>query len=383
MNSETVYQVLKALHRKFTNHMKKIILLLSIILPLQSIAQEKLKTENVILITLDGFRWQELFNGADSAFMKQQKSLKDKRIMEKYWRDNPGERRKALLPFFWSTLVSQGQLYGNRALGSKVNVTNNQWFSYPGYNEILTGKPDNERITTNDKIYNPNKTVLEFINSQPKYKGKVAAFTSWDVFPFIINDKRSGVYVSTGAVEIRGDKLTEREKALNQLVTAVPNPLGDVRLDGFTFYYGLEYMKKNKPRVMYFAFDETDDFAHAGEYAAYLNSANYTDRFISELWSYLQSDPQYANKTTLIIAVDHGRGADAENWKHHGQKIVGADQIWMAVIGPDTKPLGEVKGEHQLYQNQIAKTLAAFLGLNYTNESNEGAVITDMFTKSK
>ena len=68
----------------------------------------------------------------------------------------------------------------------------------------------------------------------------------------------------------------------------IPNPLGDVRLDAFTFYYGLEYMKKNKPRVMYFAFDETDDFAHAGEYAAYLNSAHNTDRLIEELWNFIQ-----------------------------------------------------------------------------------------------
>jgi hypothetical protein len=363
--------------------MKKIILLLTIVLPLQLLAQEKHKTENVVLITLDGFRWQELFNGADSAFMKQQKHLKDASVKEKYWRDDVQERRKALLPFFWSTISTQGQLYGNRALGCKVNVTNNQWFSYPGYNEILTGSADNERINSNDKFYNPNKNVLEFINSQSQYKGKVAAFTSWDVFPYIINDKRSGVYVSTGAFAVKGDKLTETEKVLNQLVNAIPNPLGDVRLDAFTFYYGLEYIKKNKPRAMYFAFDETDDFAHAGEYAAYLNSANYTDRFISELWSYLQSDPQYKGKTTLIISVDHGRGPDAENWKHHGEKIAEADQIWMAVVGPDTKPLGEVKGEHQLYQNQIAKTLASFLGLNYTNESKEGSAVNGVLANAK
>jgi predicted AlkP superfamily pyrophosphatase or phosphodiesterase len=341
-----------------------------------SLAQRK--TENVILITFDGFRWQELFNGADSALMKQQLHLKDSKVKEKYWRDNLEERRKALLPFFWTTIAQKGQLYGNRSLGSKVNVTNNQWFSYPGYNEILTGKADNERINSNDKNYNPNTTVLEYINQQPGFKGKVAAFTSWDCFPYIINDKRSGVMVSTGAYPIKGEKLTEKERILNELITAVPNPLGDVRLDAFTFYYGLEYMKKHKPRVMYFAFDETDDFAHAGEYAAYLNAANYTDRFISELWQYIQSDPQYKDKTTIIISVDHGRGTNSEDWKHHGIKIANADEIWMAVLGPDNKPLGEVK-EGQLYQNQIAKTLAAFIGLDFTPTSTTpGQVVKEM-----
>lgn len=356
---------------------KYIFFILSLFLAAASQAQTKHKTENVVLITLDGFRWQEVFNGADSSFMKQQQSLKDPELKSKFWRDDLQERRKALLPFFWNTIAVNGQLYGNRKLGSMANVTNQMWFSYPGYNEILTGKADDENITSNDKNYNPNKNVLEFINSQPGFKGRVAAFTSWDCFPYIINDKRSGVFVSAGLVPASGDKLTEREKLLNQMLTTLPNPLGDVRLDAFTFYYGLEYMKRNKPRVMYFAFDETDDFAHGGEYAAYLNSAHYTDRLISELWDYLQSDPQYKNKTTLILPCDHGRGESAENWKHHGKKIENANQIWFAVMGPDTSPTGE-KNNGQFYQNQIAKTLAGFLGLDYVGTSKVGDTVVSM-----
>lgn len=346
-----------------------------------SVGQQKQKTENVILITLDGFRWQELFSGGDSSFMRQQTHLKDRSVKEKYWRGDLNERRKVLLPFLWSTVATQGQLYGNRTLGSKVNVTNNQWFSYPGYSEILTGKADNERINSNDKIYNPNVTVLEFINSNPAFKGKVAAFSSWDVFPYIINDKRSGIPVSTGVAPIAGAQLTEGETMLNNLILSLPNPLPGVRLDALTFYYGFEYMKKNKPKVLYFAFDETDDFAHGGEYAAYLNSAHYTDRFIAELWAYVQSDKQYKDKTTLLITSDHGRGIDAESWKSHGQKVAHADEIWFAVLGPDTAPTGEMKGDSQYYQNQVAKTLAAFLGLSFTGDK-AGEVIAPMF-KSK
>jgi bisphosphoglycerate-independent phosphoglycerate mutase (AlkP superfamily) len=135
-------------------------------------------------------------------------------------------------------------------------------------------------------------------------------------------------------------------------------------------------MKKNKPRVMYFAFDETDDFAHHGEYGAYLNSAHYTDGFISELWDYIQSDATYKNKTTLIITCDHGRGNNAIEWKDHGRKINGADQIWLAIMGPDTPATGEVKSDQQLYQNQIAKTLAGLLDLDYRGDDEVGAVIS-------
>jgi len=342
---------------------------------------KKTKTENIILITLDGFRWQDVFKGADTSLMKQQVSIKDARIKEKYWREDLTERRRALLPFLWTTIASQGQIYGNRSLGSKVDITNDQLFSYPGYSELLTGIADNERIHSNDKMYNPNTTVLEFINAQPSYKGKVAAFSSWDVFPYIINDKRSGVYVSTGVVKMQSNNLSEREKMMNDLILSLPNPLEGVRPDAFTFYYGMEYMKRNKPKAMYFAFDETDDFAHGGEYAAYLNAANYIDRFISELWTFVQSDPQYKNKTTLLITSDHGRGDNAEDWKHHGQKVPLATQIWCAVIGPDTPALGEVKTESQVYQNQFAKTMAAFLGLTFTGDGKAGEIAASMVNK--
>jgi hypothetical protein len=364
--------------------MKKIVTLMLLAVVTVTNAQQKNKTQNVILITLDGFRWQEVFNGADSVLMKQQEHLKDSDCKRKYWHDNLQERRKLLLPFFWGTLEKQGQLYGNRAFGNKVNVTNKMWFSYPGYNEILTGKADDINIRSNDKFYNPNPNVLEFINNQKGFEGKVAAFTSWDVFPFILNDKRNGLMVSTGWNAVKDNKLSEREKMMNDLITALPNPLGDVRLDAFTFYYGIEYLKENKPRVLYFAFDETDDFAHGGEYAAYLNAAHYTDRFISELWNYLQSDPQYKDKTTLLLTCDHGRGNNKEDWKHHGEKIAEADQVWFAVIGPDTRPLGEVKEVMQLYQNQTAKTLAGFLGLDYNVQQQAGEAVGNMLnTKSQ
>jgi hypothetical protein len=358
--------------------MKNVLFILLIFSTFAVSAQQKNKTQNVILITLDGFRWQEVFNGADSGLMRQQEHLKDPACKTKYWHENLAERRKLLLPFFWGTLAKQGQLYGNRAHGNQVNVTNKMWFSYPGYNEILTGKADDINIKSNDKFYNPNPNVFEFIGKQKGFEGRVAAFTSWDVFPYILNDKRSGVFVSTGWNGVKDANLTDREKMMNDLIAALPNPLGDVRLDAFTFYYGMEYLRKNKPRALYFAFDETDDFAHGGEYAAYLNAANYTDRFISELWSYLQSDPQYKDKTTLLLTCDHGRGNNSEDWKHHGEKIAEADQIWFAVIGPDTPALGEVKEVMQLYQSQTAKTLAAFLGFDYNLQQQAGEAVGKM-----
>jgi hypothetical protein len=338
------------------------------------------KTENVILITLDGFRWQEMFSGAEEPLLDQQKNLKDARLREKFWHPEATERRKLLLPFIWKTVAIQGQVYGNRSAGSNVDVRNTMLFSYPGYNELLTGKADDALINSNDKKYNANKTVLEFINEQRAFKGNVAAFASWDVFPFIINDKRSGIPVSTGVAPVSNPDLTERERMMNDMITRLPNPLGDIRLDAFTFYYGMEYLKKRKPRVMYFAFDETDDFAHQGEYAAYLNAAHNTDAFIAELWRFVESDPQYKGKTTLIITTDHGRGTTSETWKHHSKEHPEASQIWLCFLGPDTAALGEAKEVPPLHQDQVAATLAAFLGLRFDGDAR-GKVVPAAISK--
>ena len=361
---------------------RKILLILIVLFSSLQLSAQRLNTKNVVLVTIDGLRWQEVFNGADSALMDQQINFVDPiGIKNHFWNNELAKRRSTLLPFIWGTIGTRGQIYGNRKFDNKVNVTNGFWFSYPGYNELLSGHADDARIYSNIKIPNPNTTVLEFINEQRGYKSRVAVFASWDCFPYIINARRNGIFVSAGMMDSFGDKRTDNEELLDKLLPNIPNPLNGVRLDAFTFYYGLEYMKKEKPRVMFFSFDETDDFAHKGEYGAYLNSAQSADSFIGDLWDYLQSDPFYSKSTTLIITADHGRGNGSQDWKSHGRDTPGSDQIWLAVMGPDTPSGGEMQVDGQLYLNQVAKTMAAFLGMDYTGTGSVGAVIETVFKK--
>ncbi|GAB4400370.1 MAG: hypothetical protein OHK0053_21830 [Microscillaceae bacterium] len=343
---------------------------------------QKLKTENVILITLDGLRWQELFGGVDSLLLYEKTFTDEPEVLEKrFGAKTREERRQKLLPFFWTTIAKEGQLYGNRWQGNMVNVRNNQWFSYPGYNEILTGFQD-ERINSNNKINNPNQTVLEFIHRQKGFENKVAAFGSWDVFPYIINTERSKIPVNAGYQSSEGPQLTEKEKMINQLQQEIPQRWGSVRFDAFTHHLAKEYLQKHLPRVFYVAYGETDDFAHDGEYHSYIKSAYQTDQFIQDLWNFVQSHSQYKDKTTFIITTDHGRGTvPLDTWKHHGQQVKDSDQIWLAFLGPDTRALGEIKTKGQFYQTQVAKTLAAFLGLDYKNEREVGEIISAVLGK--
>ncbi len=357
-------------------------------------------TENVILVTLDGVRWQEIFQGVDRRFFDQKDYLAYGKthggFKKEFWRDKAEDRRKVLFPFLWNVVAKQGQIYGNRDQGSHADVTNKLHFSYPGYQEILTGFAD-PRINSNDKMANPNWTFLEWLNHQPDFKGQVAAFGSWNVFPYIINEKRSGIPVNAGFEAMTGLGDNPGIEQLNQLQKDIPSPWDTVRLDAFTFNFAFEYLKKKQPRALYIALGETDDFAHNGLYDQYILSARRSDDFIGRLWAWVQHDPHYRNKTTLLIATDHGRGYETiDQWKYHGRfpyvdkdgnkkiaEIPGDGTIWMAVMGPDTPALGEMKNVADVTQSQIAATLVKFLGKTYKSSHKKlqaGKPIDMMFT---
>src|SRR3954469_15680504 len=98
------------------------------------------RTRNVVLVVTDGLRWQDVFSGADSSIMfGDARYLGDTAAIRRdFWRPTVDERRRAMMPFFWTTVAKNGQIYGNRTRGSIAQVTNGLKFSYPGYNEMLT-----------------------------------------------------------------------------------------------------------------------------------------------------------------------------------------------------------------------------------------------------
>jgi hypothetical protein len=325
--------------------------------------------ENILIVTLDGMRWQEVFGGADSALSNDTAAnYSTSYIKKNFWAATDEERKRKLMPFLWDVVAAKGVMLGSRKYGNHFETANPYFFSYPGYNEIFTGYPDTA-VNSNDKIPNKNENVLEFLNKQQGFKGKVASFGSWDVFTSILNAKRSGIMVNDGFLEVKGN-VSERLKLYNSLQHEMPDLFhGGERLDVMTFNMGFEYMKSNKPRVMHFGFGDTDEFAHAGMYDLYLDAAQKADAWIKRLWDYIQSDPFYANKTTLIIATDHGRGEARDGrWRHHGQETPESQQLWMAAIGPSVGAAGEVKTQAMANQGQIAATIAQLLGKSFKTD---------------
>lgn len=337
--------------------------------------------DNVVLITFDGLRWQEVFRGLDRQLAEHEEySAQSELLMARFWAETSEQRAQKLLPFIHSTVFTAGSYIGNRDAGSCARVNNPWYFSYPGYSEILTGVI-NEVIDSNGKIPNPERSIHELLETSSDYRGRTGAFGSWDVFPYIFNVERSGIHVNAFAPEPM--PASDFERQLNRLHQDIPTPWPTVRNDAFTHHYALSWFERTQPRLLYIAYGETDDFAHDGKYDEYILAAHRTDRFIREVWEKVQATPGYRDNTVMILAVDHGRGEQPiETWQHHASKrsldgymqslaqyeegIVGSEATWIAALGPGIASAGLIgTGTSCLGNQQIAATVLQLLGEDY------------------
>lgn len=329
---------------------------------LASLCSSAAATRHIVFVMTDGLRWQEVFAGSDPSLLEKGQSAAG---------------REAIMPFLWGVMAKQGQIFGNRKAGSDAYVTNRFYFSYPGYSETFCGFAD-PRVASNDKIPNPNVTVFEWLHKKSAYQGQIAAFGAWDVFPFIFNSERAGFPVNAGYDPLTSIPATPRLDLLNRLKAETPRVWEDEPFDFMAFHTALEYLKARKPKILYLSLGETDEWAHAGKYKEYVSVAHRVDAYLRELWEMIESMPEYRGNTTLIFSPDHGRGEGPE-WKNHGEKVPDSKYIWMAFLGPDTAALGERMHVPAVTQDQIAATLAAFLGEDYGAEvPRAGKPITEV-----
>jgi len=333
------------------------------------------KTQNVVLIVSDGLRWQEIFTGADPTLLNDKEGgswLGEPELRKRYWREDVDARRALLFPFLWATVAKQGQIYGNQLKGSVAHVTNGKAFSYPGYNEMSTGYP-NDAIDSNEFGPNPNASVFEWLNKFDEFHGQIAVYGTWDAYQRIFNKSRSGLVIQTGWTLPPKAHETPRDALLRELYETTTRFDDEDVGNSFLQIPLLDYVKASHPRVLFVGYGETDNWAHQGRYDLVLDSAHRMDYLVHQLWDTMQAMPQYHGTTTFIITTDHGRGGGLTEWKEHGIEQKGSENIWIAVLGPDTAPLGERTHVAPVTQAQIAATVAAFVGKDYRHDVPKAA----------
>lgn len=352
---------------------RSLLVLIGLLAWLAAASAQAPTAENVVLVTLDGARWQEVFTGLDESLLRstlpRNADLKKSAVYKQFAGATPAERRERLMPFLWRTfVVDHGFIAGDRTAGSMVSVTNRHWFSYPGYSEILTGQAHDEAIKSNDPIRNPFPSVFQFIQRKRQLMpAQIATFASWNVFSSIVESEEGATTVNAGVQAYTSP--TPLMQWMNTMQNETPTPWENVRHDAYTFRFAMDYLQRMHPRVLYIAFDETDDWAHDGRYDLVLCTLHRTDAHLKELWESLQADPQYRGRTTVIVTTDHGRGRTTEDWRKHGKDVAGADEIWMAIASPGSPRRGLWQNPEPLFQNQIAATIAAAFGLDLREQN--------------
>jgi hypothetical protein len=337
--------------------------------------------KNVVLIVSDGVRASELFEGADRSLMSKAGGVENESgCIDKFWRADAHARRETLMPFFWKKVAREGQVFGDASRGSPMRVTNRARVSYPGYNELFTGRAD-PRIETNAWVDNPNVTVFEWLNSKSAFSGKVSAFATWATFARILNVDRSRLEVHAGwTPPFENDRDRTPGKDLIDSLHRTTTPLfGGNALDALTYAALKESLKTKRPRVLFVGLGETDEWMHAGRYDLALEALARADATIADLWHTMQAMPEYADSTTFIITTDHGRGGLPWGWKHHGASVVGAENIWLGVMGPGIPPLGVRSDTGLVTQAQVASTVADLVGEDWRAVTPDAAPVLPLW----
>jgi hypothetical protein len=321
--------------------------------PLATTPVEEERAESaVVLVVLDGVRWQEVFGGVDPALARQH-------AVTSVW-TNPVD----LMPNLHRLIDSEGVAIGAPGHGSEITASGPQFISMPGYIEIFAGRPD-LGCFRNDCTPTPMRTIADQVRDAGE-TDDVALVSSWP------NIARAAS-TEPGFVLTAGRKLVDREdllradaptaRLLDQGARAPSYPgQGDYRPDAFTGRLALRRLLVSKPRLLFVGLGDADEYAHRGDYAGYLRAVHESDAFLGDLTTLLHSMGARGQHTTVLVTADHGR---AHNFTDHGARFPESGRVWLVAAGADVADRGLVAASRHTLSD-VAPTVRALLGIMET-----------------
>jgi hypothetical protein len=132
--------------------------------------------------------------------------------------------------------------------------------------------------------------------------------------------------------------------------------------DELSVYVVRQLMRQEAPSLLWITLHDID-VAHAGAYSLYIEGIRRTDRLCAELWNLIQSEPEYAGKTTLFILPDFGRDSDEDaggnGFQHHRTGDAPSRTTWMMALGAGVRE--GVVFDRPLDSTDLVPTLGAML----------------------
>jgi hypothetical protein len=135
--------------------------------------------------------------------------------------------------------------------------------------------------------------------------------------------------------------------------------------DELSLYVAKRLMQQKAPSLLWITMHDID-IAHAGAYSLYIDGIRRTDRLCAELWKTIQSEPEYAGNTTLIILPDFGRDSDYDaggnGFQHHRTGDAASRTTWMMALGAGVRQ-GVIYDE-PVQSIDLVPTLGAIMGFS-------------------
>jgi hypothetical protein len=318
-------------------------------LPTARVEDERAESA-VVLVVLDGVRWQEVFGGVDRTLARRHG------VSPSSW-PNPAD----LMPNLHRLVDAEGLAIGAPGHGAEITASGPQFISMPGYIEIFAGRPD-LGCFRNDCVPAPMRTIADEVRDSGDTRD-VALVTSWP------NIARAAS-TEPGFVLTAGRKLVDREDVLradastaSMLDEGAHAPSfpgwGDYRPDAFTGRLALRRLAVSRPRFLFVGLGDADEYAHRNDYAGYLKAVHASDTFLGDLTTLLRSMGARGRHTTVLVTADHGR---ARNFIDHGPQFPESGRVWLVAAGADVADRGLVAASRHTLSD-VAPTIRALLGI--------------------
>jgi len=303
--------------------------------------------DSVVLVTIDGVRHQEIFGGIDP-------KLADKAHLP----EGLYAGREAFLPNITRLFFGGGTVIGDPGLPGGIRASGPHYVSLPGYVELSTGSPSACRGNSCDPELGSSLTdEIAGLELESQARDRVAVFSSWDRIAVAATNKPQRITLSTG-------RTTDEP--------AFPG-VGDYRPDHFTASAAMAYLSEHRPRFLWVALGDTDEWAHRCDYRGYVEALRAADDVIGQLAAELAKMESEGARTALFVTTDHGR--DAGFCNHGG---LDSAAVFLLARGSGLPQRGRVSTAQLHHLRDIAPTLRTLLGLAPRACETCGAPISEL-----
>jgi hypothetical protein len=313
---------------------------------------------HVVVVTLDGVRWQDVFDTSLSEQLEHGPS-KIGSLMP---------RTRELVSAHGVALGAGGDGCGVVQTASAANI------SLPGYLEIFSGRANT--CTSNDCDRTTLPTVFD--EAARAGLGMVASISSWPQIERAVSRGDRGVFVNAGRRAWPGERPAS-DSPLAQLVdagdaaAAFPST-GDYRPDRYTVPIALQYFREHSPALFHVGLVDADEWAHRDDVVAYATALRASDALIGDLADAIAGS-EAGERTTVIITTDHGRN---ETFKDHTGLRYDSSRTFVLAFGARVPARGVICPTRNHTLTDIAPTVREILGLPTVHGSRRGAPIDEI-----